>query len=230
MNGNSGTSPWTEFRVRLVRDLRLAFRRSGQSLLPLFFLFAVIVLIPLGVGPGPDLLARTAPGMIWVAALLASLLALEQLFRPDLDDGSLEQWFVGRRSGYVPVLARLVSYWIVTGLPVIAFSPLAAVMLNLPGRALETLVISLVVGTPALALIGALAAALTLTTRGSGALLAILVFPLVVPLLIFATGAVSLAADGMDPGAHLGLQAAFTILVITLAPFGIRAALKMNLE
>lgn len=224
MNGMS------EARALLKRDLQLAFRRLGQTLLPLFFLFAVVVLIPLGVGPSPDLLARLSGGMIWVAALLASLLSLEHLFRPDLDDGSLEQWFTGDREGYVAVYVRLLSHWLVTGLPVVVFSPLAALMLNLPSGAMGTLVLSLLIGTPALTLVGGLAAALTLTTRGAGALLAILVFPLVVPLLIFAAGAVQLAADGFAPLAHLGLLGAFTILAITLSPIGVRAALKMNLE
>jgi len=212
------------------RDLRLAARRPGESLLPLLFLFTVIVLIPLGVGPGPNLLARMAPGMIWVAALLASLLALERLFRPDLEDGTLEQWFVGGEAILGHVWARLASHWLVTSLPVIVFAPLAAEMLGLPDRALGVLLASLVIGTPALSLLGALTAALTLATRGAGALLAILIFPLIVPLVIFATGAVSLAADGMDPGAHLGLLAAFSILAMTLAPFGIAATLKMSLE
>ena len=212
------------------RDLTLAFRRLGESLLPLFFLFTVIVLIPLGVGPGPTLLARMAPGMVWVAALLASLLALEHLFRPDLDDGTLEQWFVGSDSVYGRVMARLFSHWLITGLPVIVLSPLAAEMLHLPHRALDTLIISLIIGTPALSLLGALAAALTLSTRGASVLLSILIFPLIVPLVIFATGAVAMDADSLDPSAHLGLLGAFTILTITLAPIGIAAALRMNLE
>jgi len=212
------------------RDMKLAFRRLGESLLPLFFLFTVIVLIPLGVGPGPNLLARMAPGMIWVAALLASLLALEHLFRPDLEDGTLEQWFVGEHSVYRRVLARLFSHWLITGLPVILFSPLAAEMLHLPRHALDTLIFSLLIGTPALSLLGGLAAALTLSTRGASVLLSILIFPLIVPLVIFATGAVSMAADSLDSSAHLGLLAAFTILSLTLAPIGIAAALRMNLE
>ena len=214
----------------LVRDLRLAVRRGGESLLPLFFLFAVIILIPLGVGPGPNLLAAIAPGMIWVAALLASLLALERLFRPDLEDGTLEQWFVGGGPVYALVFARLFGHWLITGLPVIVFSPLAAHMLYLPAEALSTLVVTLIVGTPALSVLGGLAAALTLTTRGAGVLLSILVFPLVVPVLIFATGAVSMVADGMEPTAHLGLLTALTIFSITLAPVAIAAALKLNLE
>lgn len=212
------------------RDMKLAFRRLGESLLPLFFLFTVIVLIPLGVGPGPNLLARMAPGMVWVAALLASLLALEHLFRPDLEDGTLEQWFVGDQPVYARVLARLLSHWLITGLPVIVFAPLAAEMLHLPRHALGTLIASLVIGTPALSLLGGLAAALTLSTRGASVLLSILIFPLIVPLVIFATGAVSMAADSLNPNAHLGLLAAFTILSLTLAPIGIAAALRMNLE
>lgn len=212
------------------RDMKLAFRRLGESLLPLFFLFTVIVLIPLGVGPGPTLLSRMAPGMVWVAALLSSLLALEHLFRPDLEDGTLEQWFVGDAGVLSRVWARLASHWLVTGLPVIVFSPLAAEMLNLPHHALGVLVLSLIIGTPALSMIGGLAAALTLSTRGASVLLSILVFPLIVPLVIFATGAVSLTADSLDPTAHLGLLGAFTILSMTLAPFGISAALRMNLE
>jgi heme exporter protein B len=217
-------------RALFGRDIKLAFRRLGESLLPLFFLFTVIVLIPLGVGPGPNLLARMAPGMIWVAALLASLLALEHLFRPDLEDGTLEQWFVGGESVYGRVMARLLSHWLITGLPVIVFSPLAAEMLNLPHQALDTLVLTLVIGTPALSLLGGLAAALTLSTRGASVLLSILIFPLIVPLVIFATGAVAMDADSLDPGAYLGLLSAFTMLALTLAPIGIAAALRMNLE
>lgn len=230
MSASIRDSARRRFAALLRRDLRLAARRAGQAILPLFFLFAVVVLVPLGVGPGPNLLATMAPGMIWVAALLGSLLSLDQLFRPDLDDGTLEQWFVGDGSGMAELCARLLSNWLVTGLPIVVFSPLAAVMLNLPDAALPTLVLSLAIGTPALTLLGALGAALTLSSRGAGALLAVLVFPLLVPLVIFATGAVSLAADGMAPDAHLGLLAALTILGVTLAPMAIRAALEINLE
>jgi len=218
------------YRALFKRDIKLAVRRLGESLLPLFFLFTVIILIPLGVGPGPNLLARMSPGMIWVAALLSSLLALEHLFRPDLEDGTLEQWFVGEHMVLGRVWARLAAHWLITGLPVIVFSPLAAEMLHLPHHALGAMVLSLIIGTPALSLIGGLAAALTLSSRGASVLLSILIFPLIVPLVIFATGAVSMTADSLDPTAHLGLLAAFTILAMTLCPFGISAALRMNLE
>lgn len=214
----------------LARDFRLAVRRGGESLLPLFFLFAVIILIPLGVGPGPNLLAAMAPGMIWVAALLASLLALDHLFRPDLEDGCLEQWWVGDGPVIPLVLARLAGHWLITGVPIILFSPLAAAMLYLPDAALGTLVLSLLIGTPALSLLGGLAAALTLSTRGAGVLLSILVFPLFVPVLIFATGAVSAAADGLPVTPHLGLLGALAILALTLAPPATAAALRINVE
>ncbi|QKK02883.1 MAG: heme exporter protein CcmB [Pseudomonadota bacterium] len=212
------------------RDLRLAIRHGGESLMPLIFLFAVIILIPLGVGPGPNLLARIAPGMIWVAALLASLLALEHLFRPDLEDGTLEQWWTGDCPPGALVGARLFSHWLITGLPVIVFAPLAAQMLYLPNQALPVLIASLLIGTPILSLVGGLAAALTLATNRGSVLLSILVFPMVVPVLIFATGAVAAAAGGASARAHLGLLGAVLILAATLAPLATTAALRLNIE
>ncbi len=214
----------------LARDLRLAVRHGGESLMPLFFLFAVLILVPLGVGPGPNLLASIAPGMIWVAALLASLLALENLFRPDFEDGSLEQWWLGDTPAGLLVVTRLLSHWLITGLPVILFAPLAAQMLYLPEGSLGILMLSLLIGTPVLSLIGGLAAALTLGTNRGSVLLSILVFPLVVPVLIFATGAVSVAADGFSPRAHLGLLLALLVLAITLIPLAVTAALRLNIE
>ncbi len=219
-----------QMTVLLRRDLRLALRHGGESLMPLIFLFAVIILVPLGVGPGPNLLASIAPGMIWVAALLASLLALEQMFRPDLEDGTLEQWWVGSGSPGALVVARLLSHWLITGVPVIVFAPLAAQMLYLPNAALGTLMLSLLIGTPILSLVGGLASALTLGTNRGSILLSILVFPMVVPVLIFATGAVSAAADGHSASAHLGLLTALLILAVTLAPVAATAALRLNIE
>ncbi len=217
-------------RALLQRDLRLALRHGGESLMPLIFLFAVIILIPLGVGPGPNLLSSIAPGMIWVAALLASLLALEQMFRPDLEDGTLEQWWVGDASPGTLVIARLLSHWLITAVPVIVLAPLAAQMLYLPTAALPTLLLSLLLGTPILSLVGGLASALTLGTNRGSILLSILVFPMVVPVLIFATGAVAAAAEGHSARAHLGLLAAVLILALTLAPLAITAALRLNIE
>ncbi|MGY6588350.1 MAG: heme exporter protein CcmB [Wenzhouxiangella sp.] len=214
----------------LLRDLRLAIRHGGESLMPLVFLFAVIILVPLGVGPGPNLLAAIAPGMIWVAALLASLLALENLFRPDHEDGTLEQWWLGHLPVTGLVISRLLSHWLVTGVPVILFAPLAAQMLYLPPQSLSVLMISLLIGTPILSLIGGLAAALTLGTNRGSVLLPILVFPLVVPVLIFATGAVAAAADDLPVRANLGLMLALLVLAITLVPLAATAALRLNIE
>jgi len=214
----------------LLRDLRLAVRHGGESLMPLIFLFAVIILVPLGVGPGPNLLAAIAPGMIWVAALLSSLLALENLFRPDLEDGTLEQWCLTSAPVTALVVTRLFSHWLITGVPVILVAPLAAEMLYLPDRALGTLLLSLVIGTPILTLVGGLAAALTLGTNRGSVLLSILVFPLIVPVLIFATSAVSAAADGFETGANLGLLAALLVLALTLVPLAVSAALRLNIE
>ena len=214
----------------LRRDLRLAVRHGGESLMPLVFLFAVLILVPLGVGPGPNLLAAIAPGMVWVAALLASLLALDHRFRPDLEDGTLEQWWTGEVPVGLLVAVRLFSHWLITGLPVILFAPVAAQMLYLPDRALGVLMLSLLIGTPLLSLIGGLASALTLGTNRGSVLLSILIFPLVVPVLIFATGAVSAAADGLSPQAHLGLLAALLILALPLVPLATTAALKLNIE
>lgn len=214
----------------LARDLRLALRRGSEAVLPLFFLFAVLILVPLAVGPGPNLLSAMAPGIVWVAALLSSLLALEGLFRDDFTDGSLEQWWLTPWPPLALVVTRLFSHWLITGVPVILVAPLAAQMMYLPAPAWPTLMLSLLIGTPLLSLIGGLAAALTLGTHRGGVLLSILVFPLAVPVLIFATGAVAAAASGLDAGAHLGLLCALLILAVTLVPLAVTAALRMNLE
>lgn len=212
------------------RDLHLAARHAGQSLLPLVFLFAVLILIPLGVGPGPNLLAVMAPGMVWVAALLSGLLALEHLFRPDLEDGTLEQWWVGETSVLALVVVRFISHWLITGLPVILISPLAAQMLYLPGHAIPTLMLSLLLGTALLTLFGGLVAALTLGTQRGGVLLAILIFPLIVPVLIFGAGATAAVADGLSAQAHLGLLTALLVLALTLVPLATVSALRLNIE
>ncbi|AKS42502.1 heme exporter protein CcmB [Wenzhouxiangella marina] len=214
----------------MQQDLRLAVRHGGESLMPLMFLFSVIILVPLGVGPGPNLLSAIAPGMIWVAALLSSLLALERLFRPDYEDGSLEQWWLGHLPAYGLVMTRLLSHWLITGVPIIVFAPVAAEMLYLPDAALGPLILSLLLGTPILSLVGGLAAALTLSTNRGSVLLSILIFPLIVPVLVFATGAVSVAAEGWSPRTQLGLLAAMLILAVTLIPLAITAALRLNIE
>lgn len=217
-------------RALLIRDLRRAKRQGGQSLLPLIFLFAIIIMIPLGIGPGPNLLSAIAPGMIWVAALLANMLALDNLFRSDWEDGTLEQWWIGDQPITALVMARLASHWLTSTLPVIIFTPIAAQMLYLPQQALALLILTLMIGTPILSLVGGLAAALTLATRQGSALLGILIFPMVVPVLIFATGAVSASVDGLTARPYVLLLTALLILAISLVPMAIAAALRLSNE
>ena len=208
----------------------MVLRNKSEWLQPLFFLVVVVSLFPLGLGPGPTLLSRIAPGVVWIAALLASVLSLDQLFRSDYDDGSLEQLMLGNQSLSLLVLAKLLAHWLTTGLPIIALSPLLAVWLNLPMEAFPTLVKSLVLGTPVLTLVGGIGAALTVGLRGGGQLLALLVFPLLVPVLIFATMGVAAVAGGMQATAQLGLMFAYLIMALTLAPFACAAALRISIS
>jgi len=212
------------------RDLRRARRQGSQSLLPLVFLFSVIAMIPLGIGPGPDLLRSIAPGMIWVAALLAGMLSFDGLFRPDWEDGTLEQWWVGDQPVVGLVCIRLFTHWLITALPVLAFTPIAAQMLYLPSEALGLLMLTLLMGTPIVSLVGGLSAALTLGSRQGSALLGILIFPLMVPVLIFSTGAVSARLDDLMVRPYLLLLLALLVLAITLVPLAVTAALRINIE
>ncbi len=218
------------FIALLRRDFLMILRNKSEWLQPLFFLVVVVSLFPLGLGPGPTLLARIAPGVIWIAALLASVLSLDQLFRSDYEDGSLEQLMLGNQSLSLLVFAKLLAHWLTTGLPIIALSPLLAVWLNLPMEAFPTLVKSLILGTPVLTLVGGIGAALTVGLRGGGQLLALLVFPLLVPILIFATMGVSAVAGGMEASAHMGLMFAYLIMSLTLAPFACAAALRISIS
>ena len=218
------------FYSLLKRDLLLTVRSRAEALQPLFFLLVVVSLFPLGLGPGPALLARIAVGVIWIAALLASTLSLDGLFRADFDDGSLEQFLTSGHSLSALVLAKIISHWLTTGLPIVIFSPLLAVWLNLPYTALPVLLKSLLLGTPVFSLIGAIGAALTVGLRQGGQLLALLIFPLLIPVLILATGAVSAATDNMGSNAYLLWMAAYAVLMLTLAPFACAAALRISLS
>jgi heme exporter protein B len=218
------------FTALLKRDLLMVLRNKSEWLLPLFFLIIVVSLFPLGIGPGPTLLSRIAPGVIWIAALLASVLSLDHLFRSDYEDGSLEQLMIGDQPLTLLVLAKLLAHWLTTGLPIIALSPLLALWLNLPMEAFPTLVKSLLLGTPVLTLVGGIGAALTVGLRGGGQLLALLVFPLLVPVLIFATMGISAVAGGMEASALIGLMLAYFLLSLTLAPFACAAALRISIS
>ncbi len=212
------------------RDLRLAWRSRGELLNPVFFLILVIALFPLGVGPEGKLLARIASGTVWVAALLATMLSLDLIFRSDVEDGSMEQMFISQTPLSLIVLGKVVTHWLVTGLPLVLLAPLLAVLMHLPGEGLAVLVQSLALGTPVLSLIGSVGVALTVGIRKGGMLLSLLVLPLYVPVLIFGTAAVEYALSGMSAAGPLLLLAAMLVFALTLAPLTAAWALKIALS
>ena len=220
----------TAFGALLRRDFLLAYRRRAELLQPLVFLLVVTTLFPLGVGPSPQLLANIAPGVIWIAALLASVLSLDSLFRSDYEDGTLEQMVLSGQSLALIALARIVAHWLVAGLPFVLLSPLLAMWMNLADEAVPVLIKSLIIGTPVLSLIGAIGGALTVSLKRGGQLLSLLVFPLYVPLLILATSAVSAAVVELPYTGQLGLMFSGLIVALTLAPFATAAALKLSLS
>ena len=218
------------FTSLLRRDLLLAFRRRAEIMQPLIFLLVVVSLFPLGVGPGPQLLSSIAPGVIWIAALLATVLSLETLFRSDFEDGTLEQFAISGHPVTAIAFAKILVHWLVAGLPIVLLSPLLALWMNLPVEGLGVLMASLALGTPVLSLVGSIGAALTVSLKRGGQLLSLLVFPLYVPLLIIATNAVSAAVAGLPYNGQLGLMAAGLVAALSLAPFATAAALKLSLE
>jgi heme exporter protein B len=216
--------------VLLRRDLLLAARRSGDWINPLLFFLIVVSLFPLSVGPVPELLARIGPGVILVAALLATLLSLDGLFRSDFQDGSLEQLLVSPHPLGVLVTAKVVAHWLGTGLPLVLLSPLLAVMMQLPVAALPVVMLSLALTTPTLSLLGAIGVALTVGLPRGGLLLALLVLPLYVPVLIFAARVMELGVAGLPVLGTLYLLGAILVIAATLAPFAIATALRISLS
>lgn len=214
----------------LKRDLLLAFRRRAEMANPLLFFVLVTTLVPLGVGANPNLLQTMAPGVIWVAALLAAMLSLDGIFRSDFDDGTLEQLLLSAHPLSVLVLAKITAHWLVTGLPLLVVAPLLAVLLGLPNHALGVLMLTLALGTPILSLIGAIGVALTVGLRRGGILLSLLVLPLYVPVLIFGADAVQRAAEGLQVVAQLNLMGAMLLLALALAPLPTAAALRISLS
>jgi heme exporter protein B len=212
------------------RDLLLAWRRPGEALHPLVFYVMVVVLFPLSLGPETGMLQRIAPGIVWVAALLASMLSLENLFHADFEDGSLEQLLLSRHPLVLLALAKISAHWLVTGLPLLLLAPVLGVLMQLPGRALLVLWQSLLLGTPVLSLIGAVAAALTAARRRGGVLTVILVLPLYLPVLILGAAAADAAAGGLPAGTHLQLLGALLLLSATLAPWAVAAAVRIAVE
>lgn len=220
----------TAVRAMLLRDLRLAWRRRGDLLLPVLFFLLVASLFPLALGAEPQRLQTIAPGVIWVAALLAALLSLETLFREDFADGSLDQMLLSVGSLSALVGAKVFAHWLVSALPLLLLAPLLALLFQLPSAAWSVLIVSLLLGTPVLSLLGAVCVALTVGLRRGGFLLTLLVLPLYVPVLIFAGGSVATAAAGATPVAQLYFLAALLVLATALAPFAIAAALRIGAE
>ena len=217
-------------RAVVVRDLRLAMRRRADVMSALFFFIIVVSLFPLGVGPETDLLRKLAPGVLWVAALLATLLSLPRLFAEDHRDGALEQLSLAPQPLALVVLGKVVAHWLLSGLPLAILAPVLGLQFDLAGDALWMLSLSLLVGTPALSGIGAIGAALTLGVRGGGVLLSLLVLPLYIPVLIFGAGAVDATVTGLGAEAHLSLLAALTLGGVFFAPWASAAALRIALE
>jgi heme exporter protein B len=217
--------------LRLFRhDLGLQLRQGSDLVAPVAFFVLATVFVPLAVGPEPNLLAKLAPGIIWVTALLATLLALDRLFQRDFDDGSLDLLALSPLPLELAVIAKVAAHWVTTGLPLILVAPLLGVMMGLDPGSYLALEFSLLLGTPILSLIGAVGAAVTLGARRGGALLAVLVLPLYVPVLIFATSAVGAVGEGLPARPHLLLLASLLVLGIVLVPFVAAAALRSALE
>ena len=221
----------TAFTALLVRDIRLAVRAGGGALMGAFFFFIVVTLVPFAVGPDLALLQRIGPAMLWLGALLASLLALDRLFTSDYEDGSLDLLMAGALPLELTVLAKAIAHWLTTGLPLVIISPLLALMLNVDLSAMGMIALTLLIGTPALTFIGLIGAALSVTLRRGGLLLAVLVLPLTVPVLIFGVAAANAAIAGAAmAGPAFTILCALTLASVVIGPFAAAAALRHGLE
>lgn len=220
----------SRFYAIIARDLLLAVRQGGATLLVVVFFVLTVTLFPLGVGPELNLLARISAGVLWVAALLAALLSLDRLFQADFEDGSLELLMLCGSPTEVIVLAKVIAHWLTTGLPLIIASPLLALLLNMAPSGLPTLMLAMLLGTPVLSLVGAVGAALTVSVRRGGVLLSLLVLPLYVPVLIFGVSAVEAALTGVTASPHLLILSAGLLVALALCPWAAAAALRLILE
>ena len=214
----------------LRREIALAMRQKGEVLTPLVFFVVIASLFPLGIGPESALLLRMAPGVLWVSALLAAMLSLQRMFASDHADGSLEQMLLSSTPLTLLVAAKALSHFLLSGLPLVLVAPVLGLQFGLGGQALGLLMLSLLLGTPTLSLIGSIGASLTLGVRGAGVLLSLLILPLYIPVLIFGAGAVEAHASGLGAGGHLSLLAALLVLSLFFAPLATTAALKISLE
>ena len=218
---------WTQI---FKRDLLIAFRRRSEIIHPIIFFVMVISLFPLAIGDDKVLLQKIAPAIIWVTALLATMLSLDNLFRSDFEDGSLEQMTLIKTPLSFLVTAKITAHWVITGLPLILITPLLAVLLYMPSESISMLLLTLLLGTPTLSLIGAVGIALTVGLRQGGVILSLLILPLYIPVLIFATLALQNVEQGFSAEAQLAMMLAILVLAITLSPFAIAAALKVSLN
>jgi len=218
------------FRLILVRDLSLAMRHQTDVLITLFFFVIVVSLFPLGIGPELEILRTIAAGVVWVAALLASMLALERLFAADHADGTLEQMLLSPQPLALLVLGKVFAHWLVTGLPLVLMAPIIGLQYDLSARALVVLLVSLLLGTPVLSLVGAIGAALTLGLRAGGVLVSLLVLPLAVPVLIFGAGAVEASVSGLGAEGHISMLLAILVIALFFAPLVAAFALRISSE
>lgn len=222
---------WRVFLCILGRDITLAMRRRTDVLTTLFFFVIVVSLFPLGVGTEKQILRILGPGVVWVAALLASMLALERLFAADYEDGTLEQMLMTPQPLALLVLAKIAAHWLLTGLPLVAIAPLVGMQYHLDDVAVVTMVLALLVGTPILSLLGAIGAALTLGLRGGGILLSLLILPLYIPVLVYGAGAVTVSAANLaDTQPYFSLLGAFLLLALIFSPLAAAAALRISIE
>lgn len=212
------------------RDLILAMRRRADVLTTLIFFVMVVSLFPLGVGPETAMLRKMAPGVLWVAALLSSMLSLGRLFSADYLDGTLEQMMLAPQSLSMLVLGKMAAHWFVSGLPLVLMAPILGVQFDMTAETLGILIVGLLLGTPILSMLGAIGAALTLGLRGGGVLLSLLVLPLCIPVLIFGAGAVEAVATGLDATAHLSLIGALLLLSLVFTPWVTAQALRISME
>ena len=226
----SAPSTLSMFRWIVARDLTLAWRRRADVLSTLFFFVIVVSLFPLGIGPEMQLLRSIAPGVVWVAALLASMLSLNRVFANDYQDGTLEQMLLTPQPLYLVVLGKVFAQWLVAEVPLVLIAPLLGVQFDLAPNALFILFVSLLMGTPVLSLIGSIGAALTLGLRGGGVLIALLILPLYIPVLIFGAGAVDASIIGASPQANVYLLGAVLVISLVFAPWATSAALRISLE
>jgi heme exporter protein B len=226
----SAPSALSMFRWVVARDLMLAWRRRADVLSTLFFFVIVVSLFPLGIGPDLKLLRLIAPGVVWVAALLASMLSLGRVFANDFQDGTLEQMLLNPQPLYLVGVGKVLAHWLVSEVPLVLIAPLLGVQFDLAPKTLFILFISLLLGTPVLSLIGSIGAALTIGLRGGGVLIALLILPLYVPVLIFGAAAVDASIMGLDPLPNISLLGAALVLSIIFAPWATAAALRISLE